>query len=79
MVERASREEGKDRMKEPQSFRFRAAAAATAEDGLPSFPHLLRYPLASSARARAPRPPSPSAGRPAARQLVRGLVSWCST
>ena len=55
-----AREEGKDRMKEPQSFRFRASAVAVAsrawpmEEGLPpSFhpSHLLRYPPA--------RPPPP--------------------
>ena len=60
---KGTREEGKDRMKEPQSFRFRAAAAVASrawpmEEGLPpSFhpSHLLRYPL-----ARPPaRPPPP--------------------
>ena len=66
---KGTREEGKDRMKEPQSFRFRAAAAVASrawpmEEGLPpSFhpSHLLRYPLA--------RPPASSS--PLSRARVR--------
>ena len=78
-------------MKEPQSFRFRAAAAVASrawpmEEGLPpSFhpSHLLRYPLArppACLQSSLTRPcPSSSGGHLAVSQGVRQLVQHVTT
>ena len=90
---KGTREEGKDRMKEPQSFRFRAAAAVVSRawpmvEGLPpSFhpSHLLRYPLArlqSSLTRPCPSSLPPSSGgrgHLAVSQGVRQLVQHVTT
>ena len=80
---KGTREEGKDRMKEPQSFRFRAAAAVASrawpmEEGLPpSFhpSHLLRYPLARPPPPVLPHTPVPVLTPSLVRRRPRGHLA----